>query len=174
MLKIRLTRVGKKHDPQYRIIVTEHSNPATGKFIEIIGNYNPKTKQLVINKEKALEWMNKGAKPSNTVARFMVSEKINHKSVVVEQFHKKPKTKGEEDNQTATKKVAKTDESESRSENTEKKTEKTEEKIDVAEVKADEAQEAQESEMTEESSEEQPVEQPKTDESEAVEESAKN
>jgi len=96
MLKIRLTRVGKKHDPLYRIIVTEHTNPVKGKFIQIIGNYNPKTKDLVLDEEKALEWMNKGAKPSNTVAKFFELNKIKHKSVVVNQFNKKPKKIKEE------------------------------------------------------------------------------
>lgn len=93
MLKIRLTRVGKKHQPQYRIVVTEHTNPVQGKFHAIIGNYNPATKQLTLDKELAMKWMNSGAKPSNTVAKLFKQEKINHKSVVVQVFPDRSKEK---------------------------------------------------------------------------------
>jgi small subunit ribosomal protein S16 len=83
MLRIRFRRAGRIHEPFYRIVVTEGTAPIQGKFLAQLGHYNPKTKDLVLNKEEALEWMNKGAKPSNTVAKLMKKEKIDHKSVVV-------------------------------------------------------------------------------------------
>lgn len=112
MLKIRLTRVGKKHNPLYRIVVTEHTNPVKGKFLEIVGNYNPKTKELVINKEKVKDWMSKGAQPSNTVAKFLVKEKIENKSVVVKEFHKAPKHTSETVEQPIEKTTEKTEQEE--------------------------------------------------------------
>ncbi len=68
-VKIRLFRVGKKKNPMYRIVVTDSRKGSRGKYIEKIGFYNPTTEpiDLSIDKEKALEWMRKGAKPSNTV-----------------------------------------------------------------------------------------------------------
>ncbi len=96
MLKIRLTRVGKKNKPLYRIIVTEHTNAAKGKYLEIIGHYNPTTKLFFVNKDKALKWMDQGAKPSNTVARFFEQNKLKHKSIEFKKFKKAPKSKKEE------------------------------------------------------------------------------
>lgn len=91
MLRIRLTRVGRKNLPHYRIVVAEHTEPVKGKFIEILGNYNPLTKATVLDGKKALEWMNKGAKPSNMVAKILKRQGLKHKSIVIEEFHKKPK-----------------------------------------------------------------------------------
>ena len=71
-VKIRLTRVGKKKQPYYRIVVADSRSPRDGKFIENIGTYNPRTEPSSINldKEKALDWLNKGAKPSDTVKKI--------------------------------------------------------------------------------------------------------
>lgn len=78
MLKIRLTRVGKKNDPAYRIVVAESKFGVKRKFIEILGNYNPTTnpKTIVIKKDKVLVWLEKGAKPSDTVNNLLFSEGI--------------------------------------------------------------------------------------------------
>lgn len=91
MLRIRLTRVGRKNLPHYRIVVAEHTEPVKGKFIEILGNYSPLTKATVLDKDKALAWMNKGAKPSNMVAKILKRQGLKHKSIVIEEYHKKPK-----------------------------------------------------------------------------------
>lgn len=74
MLKIRLTRVGKKNSPSYRVVVADKRRAVKRKFIEIIGNYNPSLtpKQLVIDKDRALFWMGNGAQPSDTVNNLMV------------------------------------------------------------------------------------------------------
>jgi len=73
MLKIRLTRVGKKNSPAYRVVVADQKRAVKGKFQEIIGNYNPtlKPKTLVIDKERALFWISKGAQASDTVKNLM-------------------------------------------------------------------------------------------------------
>lgn len=86
MLVIRLRRTGKKHQPTYRIVIADQRKSVYSSYIEMIGQYNPKTKQIVLNKEKAIEWMKKGAKPTNTVAKIFLKEKIEHKSIVVKKF----------------------------------------------------------------------------------------
>lgn len=76
MIKLRLQRFGSHKKPFYRIVATESTSPRDGRFIEIIGTYNSlQTPALVtIDEEKALSWLNKGAKPSDTV-RSLLSEK---------------------------------------------------------------------------------------------------
>jgi len=97
MLVIRLKRIGKKHQPTYRVVVAEHSNSPSGAFVSDLGFYNPHTKTFKIETDKAVEWMNKGAKPSNTVARLLEKDKVKHKSVVVIKYNKKPKSTKEEE-----------------------------------------------------------------------------
>jgi len=86
MLVIRLTRTGKKGQPSYRIVVADSRKAVSSPYIEMIGQYEPKLKTLVLNQEKALEWMSKGAQPSNTVAKLMTREKMEHKSIVVKKY----------------------------------------------------------------------------------------
>ena len=71
-VKIRLSRVGSKKKPYYRVVVTDSRSPRDGRFIENIGTYDPKTEPstININKEKALDWLKKGAKPSGTVQKI--------------------------------------------------------------------------------------------------------
>jgi small subunit ribosomal protein S16 len=61
--------MGAKGQPTYRVVVTDSRSPRDGRFIEIIGHYNPRVEpsEIVINKEKALAWMAKGAQPSDSV-----------------------------------------------------------------------------------------------------------
>ncbi len=68
-VRIRLRRMGAKKRPFYRIVVADSRSPRDGRFIEEIGYYNPisEPKEIKINTEKALEWIGKGAKPSDTV-----------------------------------------------------------------------------------------------------------
>jgi small subunit ribosomal protein S16 len=72
-VKIRLTRYGKKKRPFYRVIVAKETAPRDGRFIEILGTYDPlaKEKTIKINKEKALSWIRKGAQPTQTVAQLL-------------------------------------------------------------------------------------------------------
>ena len=71
-VKIRLTRIGSKKQPYYRIVVADSRSPRDGKFIEKIGTYDPKTdpSTVVLDKDKAAEWIKKGAKPSSTVEKL--------------------------------------------------------------------------------------------------------
>jgi len=84
MLRIRLTRKGKKNNPTYRIVVAEHTKPVKGKFIEILGNYNPTANPKAINikEDRVREWLKKGAKPSGAVAKLF--EKVLPKEVLEE------------------------------------------------------------------------------------------
>jgi small subunit ribosomal protein S16 len=72
MVKIRLRRMGAKKQPTYRFVVADVRSPRDGRFIEILGHYNPRTepKTLVVDQEKAKEWLAKGAQPSDPVRRL--------------------------------------------------------------------------------------------------------
>jgi small subunit ribosomal protein S16 len=91
MLVIRLRRIGKKNKPTYRVVLAEHSWAASGKFTADLGFYNPHTKEVKIDKDTVMEWLKKGAKPSNTVARLLENLKIKHASIVVVKRNKKSK-----------------------------------------------------------------------------------
>jgi len=69
MVKIRLRRVGVKHKPSYRIVVADSRSPRDGRFIEIVGHYNPLTDPATINinEEKVVKWLKQGAQPTDTV-----------------------------------------------------------------------------------------------------------
>ena len=70
---IRLRREGSNKRPRYRVVVADSRSPRDGRFIEVIGYYNPLTKPptLKIETEKAAEWIKKGAQPSNTVKNLL-------------------------------------------------------------------------------------------------------
>jgi len=77
MLTIRLLRIGKKHQPSYKIVVTDKRRaPAGGRFVEEIGSYDPKTKTRNIKKDRAQYWVSVGAQPSDTVHNMLVSDKV--------------------------------------------------------------------------------------------------
>ena len=95
MLKIRLSRTGKKNSPSFRIVVTEHYKPVKAGFIEHIGFYNPGSKQFQIDKDKLESWMKKGATCSDTVNNLLVREKIFKKDKVIK-VTRVPKKKEDE------------------------------------------------------------------------------
>ena len=68
-VKIRLNRMGAKKNPFYRIVVADSRAPRDGRFIEVLGNYDPSQNPAVVNvdEEKVLDWMGKGAQPTDTV-----------------------------------------------------------------------------------------------------------
>ena len=68
MLKIRLKRLGAKKNPTYRVIVINSTTKREGAPIQELGHYNPKTKAMLLDKESALNWISKGAQPTETVA----------------------------------------------------------------------------------------------------------
>ncbi|HTJ28439.1 MAG TPA: 30S ribosomal protein S16 [Candidatus Limnocylindria bacterium] len=72
MVKIRLRRMGAKKQPTYRFVVADDRSPRDGRFIEILGHYNPRTepKTVVVDQEKAKQWLANGAQPSDPVRRL--------------------------------------------------------------------------------------------------------
>ncbi len=72
MLKIRLRRVGRRKQPSYRIVVAESSAPRDGRFVEVIGFYNPRTQPetVRVKEDRALHWLSVGAQPTDAVARM--------------------------------------------------------------------------------------------------------
>ena len=76
MLVIRLTRIGKRNQPTFRVVLTEKKNPVKGKFIEILGSYNPRLKTKALKAERIKYWLSKGAQPSATLHNMLVSENI--------------------------------------------------------------------------------------------------
>lgn len=73
MVKIRLKRLGRKHSPFYRIVVTHIRNRRDGAPLMELGYYNPMSKQLKLDKKAALDWISKGAIPSDTALRLINS-----------------------------------------------------------------------------------------------------
>lgn len=74
MLKIRLQRIGRKNDPSFRAVLTDSKNSTkSGKFLEVVGTYNPKSGTTNFESERIQYWMGKGAKLSDTMHNFMVS-----------------------------------------------------------------------------------------------------
>jgi len=70
---MRLTRVGSKKNPIYRVVVADARSPRDGKFIEIVGRYNPQTEPSTIelNEDKVRDWLAKGAQPTESVGRLL-------------------------------------------------------------------------------------------------------
>jgi small subunit ribosomal protein S16 len=77
LLTIRLARIGKKKRPFYRVIVTEKTRPRNGRFVEIVGTYDPLKKPAVIDlkRDRVDYWIGKGAQPSDTVRSFLRSNR---------------------------------------------------------------------------------------------------
>jgi small subunit ribosomal protein S16 len=73
MVKIRLRRMGRRNRPFYRVVVADSRSPRDGKFIDIIGHYNPLTDPatISIDGEKALKWLKDGAQPTDTVRSLL-------------------------------------------------------------------------------------------------------
>ena len=72
-VKIRLTRVGSKKNPIYRVVVADSRSPRDGRFIEIVGRYNPRTEPSTIELDQAKidDWLSKGAQPTESVRRLI-------------------------------------------------------------------------------------------------------
>ena len=77
-VKIRLNRMGAKKNPFYRIVVADSRAPRDGRFIEILGNYDPSLQPAVVNidEEKVMDWMGKGAQPTDTVKALLRKQGI--------------------------------------------------------------------------------------------------
>jgi len=77
-VSMRLTRVGGKKDPQWRVVVADRRSPRDGRFIETLGRYNPQTEPstIVLNEERILHWLSKGAQPSEPVQKLLKTQGI--------------------------------------------------------------------------------------------------
>ena len=76
--RIRLARIGSKKNPIYRVVVADARAPRDGRFIEIVGRYNPQTDPSTIDldAEKIRDWISKGAQPSESVRRLMKAQGV--------------------------------------------------------------------------------------------------
>ena len=72
-VRLRLTRVGKKKQPTYRIVAADARSPRDGKYLEIVGTYDPRREPsaITVDNEKAIEWLKKGAQPSERVEKLL-------------------------------------------------------------------------------------------------------
>ena len=72
-VKLRLTRIGKKKQPQYRIVAADARSPRDGRFIEILGHYDPRQNPsaLTVDNAKAIKWLSEGAQPTERVAKLL-------------------------------------------------------------------------------------------------------
>jgi small subunit ribosomal protein S16 len=73
LLRIRLARTGTKKKPSYRVVVIDRERARDGRFVEILGHYNPRRNppELVLNQERTTYWLGRGAQPSETVQAFL-------------------------------------------------------------------------------------------------------
>ena len=99
MLKIRLKRMGAKKNPSYRIIVINSTTKREGKPVQELGYYNPKTKVMKLDKVSALDWVKKGAQPTETVAYLIKNcnedGSLNYKKKETVKLSKKAQAKAQ-------------------------------------------------------------------------------
>lgn len=94
MIMIRLQRIGKKKEPHYRVVLTEKTTSPKGKYIELLGNFDPRSKAKSFEKDRITYWISKGAQVSDTVTNLLVTEKIIEGKKIAK--HKVAKKKTEE------------------------------------------------------------------------------
>ena len=77
-VKLRLARVGSKKNPIYRVVAADSRSPRDGKFIEIVGRYNPQTdpSTIELDEDRVRDWLSKGAQPSDAVSRLLKAKNI--------------------------------------------------------------------------------------------------
>ncbi len=81
MVRIRLRRVGSTHQPHYRVVVADKESPRDGRFIEVIGFYNPRTEPgtIELNEERVYHWLSVGAQPSESVQKLFKVVKLDER-----------------------------------------------------------------------------------------------
>ena len=109
MLKIRLKRLGAKKTPSYRVIVINSTTKREGRPVQELGHYNPKTKEMKLDKASALEWISKGAQPTETV-QYLINNcnedgTLNYKKKTEQKLSKKAIAKLEAEKEEATKEL---------------------------------------------------------------------
>jgi small subunit ribosomal protein S16 len=77
-VKIRLTRVGARNNPVWRVVATDQRSPRDGRFIEVLGHYNPQTdpSTIELDETRVRDWLSRGAQPSNTVKNLLQAKGI--------------------------------------------------------------------------------------------------
>jgi small subunit ribosomal protein S16 len=77
-VRIRLTRVGARNNPIWRVVATDQRSPRDGRFLEVLGHYNPQTdpSTIELDEERVRGWLRKGAQPSGTVKRLLKAKGI--------------------------------------------------------------------------------------------------
>jgi small subunit ribosomal protein S16 len=96
MLRIRLLRTGKKNASSFRIVLTEKTAPPRGKFLEVLGHYNPRLKEVGLKKERILYWLSQGAQASDTVHNLLVTQDIIKGPKIKKKIKAKRKAKTKE------------------------------------------------------------------------------
>ncbi len=77
MLMMRLLRIGRKNEPHFRVVITDRRNaPKSGKFIEIVGSYNPKLGNVQLSADRIAHWIASGVQMSDTVYNFLVEQNL--------------------------------------------------------------------------------------------------
>ena len=78
-VRIRLTRVGARNNPMWRVVAADQRSPRDGRFIDVLGHYNPQTdpSTIVLDEQKLRGWIEQGAQPSGTVKRLMKAKGIS-------------------------------------------------------------------------------------------------
>ena len=77
-VRLRLTRVGGKKDPVWRVVVADQRSPRDGRFIETVGQYNPQTdpSTIVLDEERVRHWLERGAQPTDSVVKLLKTQGI--------------------------------------------------------------------------------------------------
>lgn len=90
MLTIRLRRVGRRNQPSYRVVITEHTTAAQGNYLEAVGHFNPRTHQLTVDQDRILLWLSRGAQPSERMAKLLTGQGMKHKLLTLPDYSRKP------------------------------------------------------------------------------------
>ncbi|MES2223728.1 MAG: 30S ribosomal protein S16 [Patescibacteria group bacterium] len=94
MLKIKLQRTGRKHEPTFRLLLTDSKNSTkTGKFLEVLGSHDFRKENTELKKDRILYWMKQGVKPTPTVHNLLVTHKIVDAKKLNVQPRRTPKEK---------------------------------------------------------------------------------
>ena len=166
MLKIRLQRSGRKNRANYRVVVAEHSAPIKGRYLEMLGTFDPLVEKhgFVVDIAKVEEWIKKGAKPTNTVARLLKGQGMKGmEPFIIEMKDRKVKNPKEEPEKPAVPAAEAAPAEEAPAEEEKKEEESKEEAKE--EVKEEEKKKEEEAPTEEEVPAEKADEEPKEEES---------
>ncbi|MYE38074.1 MAG: 30S ribosomal protein S16 [Candidatus Spechtbacteria bacterium SB0662_bin_43] len=135
MLRLRLRRVGRKHDPSFRIVVTENTAPLKGKYLESIGFYNAVLKKREVNHERAKYWLSKGVQPTDVVHNILVTEGVIDAPKIAVHKRSQKQDQGQEQEESEDEKAKVNSEEGGGGEPSEEKSAKEEENKEAEEVK---------------------------------------